>query len=320
MAARPTPPAPAWMSTVSPARRWPNSKRQSSAVPYSIGTPGRLLEGQAVGNGPGAAGRHAHHLGVRAVAHAGDHRLADVEVLDSLADLADHARGLVADDVRGRGQDAALAVEQVTALDADGGHVDEQPAGAEGRLGDLLVAEHLGPAGLVVHRSLHGRRTYRFARGPRAGGQGGGQRSPGAGSGRRGGPISTRSPNAASANRCRLACSTRSERRGPGRPADQRGRRLSRVSRAQARPQSFMTAPPASDRSRSAMRAAPGRRCGRAGRGDPTRRGAGRGRRATSRGARAPVPAGGDGRPVGRGRPASASAATRSSWLRWRAR
>src|SRR5205085_1248601 len=38
MAAKPTPPAPAWMSTVSPDRRWPNSKRQSSAVPKATGT------------------------------------------------------------------------------------------------------------------------------------------------------------------------------------------------------------------------------------------------------------------------------------------
>ena len=34
----PTPPAPAWTSTVSPACRWPNSKRQSSAVPNATGT------------------------------------------------------------------------------------------------------------------------------------------------------------------------------------------------------------------------------------------------------------------------------------------
>ncbi len=34
----PTPPAPAWISAVSPAFSLPNSKRQSSAVPTAMGT------------------------------------------------------------------------------------------------------------------------------------------------------------------------------------------------------------------------------------------------------------------------------------------
>ena len=38
IAATPTPPAPAWMSTVSPDCRWPNSNRQSWAVPNATGT------------------------------------------------------------------------------------------------------------------------------------------------------------------------------------------------------------------------------------------------------------------------------------------
>ena len=50
IAASPTPPAPAWTSTVSPACRWPNSNRQSSAVPNSIGTPAACLDRQAVGD------------------------------------------------------------------------------------------------------------------------------------------------------------------------------------------------------------------------------------------------------------------------------
>ena len=164
MAARPTPPAPAWTSTVSPARRWPNSNRQSSAVPYSIGTPAACSRERPSGTAQVAAGRHAHQLGVRAVAHAWPRRAGRrAKPSTPVADLADDAGGLVADDVRRGGQDAALAVEQVAALHADGGHVDEERrrAGAAG-LGHLLVAEHLGPAGLVVHRSLHGRRTYRL--------------------------------------------------------------------------------------------------------------------------------------------------------------
>ena len=38
MAAMPTPLAPAWMSTLSPACRRPNSNRQSLAVPKGTGT------------------------------------------------------------------------------------------------------------------------------------------------------------------------------------------------------------------------------------------------------------------------------------------
>ncbi len=38
IAAMPTPPAPAWTSTVSPAWRRPSSNRQSSAVPTGMGT------------------------------------------------------------------------------------------------------------------------------------------------------------------------------------------------------------------------------------------------------------------------------------------
>ena len=101
MAASPTPPAPACTSTVSPPCRWPNSNRQSSAVPNSIGTPAAASIESAVGDGVRRRRRHRRQLGVAARAHRGDHRLADREALDAGADLADRAGRLVADDVRG---------------------------------------------------------------------------------------------------------------------------------------------------------------------------------------------------------------------------
>ena len=57
----------------------------------------------------------------------------------------------------GRGRHhAALAVQQVAALDADGPHLHDDAARAQRRVGHLLVAEDLGTACLVVHRSAHG--------------------------------------------------------------------------------------------------------------------------------------------------------------------
>src|SRR5918994_1606417 len=50
-AARPTPPAPAWMSTVSPGCRPPNSNRQSWAVANSIGTPAASRTDSPSGSG-----------------------------------------------------------------------------------------------------------------------------------------------------------------------------------------------------------------------------------------------------------------------------
>ena len=81
--------------------------------------------------------------------------VADREVGHSVADLADDAGGLIADDVGRRREHAALAVQQVAALDADRGDLDQQPAGPHHRIVDVLVPEDLGPADLVEHRGLH---------------------------------------------------------------------------------------------------------------------------------------------------------------------
>ena len=105
---------------------------------------------------PRGTRRHADELGMRPVAHRGHDRVTDRHIGDPVADLEHDACGLVADDMRCRGEDAALAVQQVTTLDADRLHLHEQAAGAHDRVGDVFVAEHVRSAGLVEHRCLHG--------------------------------------------------------------------------------------------------------------------------------------------------------------------
>ena len=161
IAAMPTPPAPAWISTVSPACRWPNSKRQSSAVPNATGTHATATDVGAVGDRPGEDRRDRGELGVRAPEVRRDDPLADVTIGHALADLADRARALVADDV-GHGRHlAAGAVERVAALDADRLDLDEHAAVVTDGIGDVFVAEHVGRTGLVVHGSFHGRMLRR---------------------------------------------------------------------------------------------------------------------------------------------------------------
>ena len=156
MAARPTPPAPACTSTVSSPCRWPNSNRQSSAVPNSIGTPAASLDRQPVGDGVRRARRHRHQLGVAAGAHRRHDRLADGEAGDPGADLAHDPGGLVPDDVRAGRHHAAGAVEQVAALDAHRLDLDQQPAGPHLGVGHVDVLEDLGPSGVGVGSRFHG--------------------------------------------------------------------------------------------------------------------------------------------------------------------
>ena len=115
----PTPPAPAWISTVSPACRWPNSNRQSSAVPNATGTHATAMMSAPSGTGHVTIAGTDVELGVRAPEVRRDDALADVTIGHAVADLADRARALVADDVRNGRHLAARAVERVAALDAD---------------------------------------------------------------------------------------------------------------------------------------------------------------------------------------------------------
>ena len=111
----------------------------------------------AVGDRPRDDRRDRDQLGVRTPEHRRDDALADVTIGHVGADLADRARALVADDVRRHRQHAAGAVQRVAAFDADRLDLDQDAAGWADGIGDVLVAEDVRRAGLVVHGSLHGR-------------------------------------------------------------------------------------------------------------------------------------------------------------------
>ena len=72
--------------------------------------------------------------------------------------IPDDARALIADDVRARRHRTAGAIEGIAALDADRADLDEDARRVADRVRHVLVAEDLGPAGLVVHRCLHASR------------------------------------------------------------------------------------------------------------------------------------------------------------------
>ena len=124
----PTPPAPAWISAVSPACSRPNSKRQSSAVPNGTGTaaassvltPSGIFQAKPAG--------HRAPLGVRAVEPDRHGAVPHREALHVGAHLGHRAGGLVADDVRHPGQVAAEPAEGVAALDAHRLDVDQDVA------------------------------------------------------------------------------------------------------------------------------------------------------------------------------------------------
>jgi hypothetical protein len=50
----------------------------------------------------------------------------------------------------------ALALEQVGSVDGAGGDLDEDLAGAGGRVGHLLPGQDLGSTGLGDHDGVHG--------------------------------------------------------------------------------------------------------------------------------------------------------------------
>ncbi len=62
--------------------------------------------------------------------------------------------------MRLRRQHAARAIQDVAPLDAHRPHVDQQAVRLAHRIGHLLVAKNLRPAGLEIHRRLHRRPCY----------------------------------------------------------------------------------------------------------------------------------------------------------------
>src|SRR5258706_103097 len=113
------------------------------------------LDVHALGDHPGGAGGHGAQFRVAAEAAGGDHLVADLDVLDFLADLHDLAGGLVADDVWFGDQLATPAVQRVAALDGDRLDADNDALAMAFGIGDVLVLEDVGAAVLVVDRRLH---------------------------------------------------------------------------------------------------------------------------------------------------------------------
>jgi hypothetical protein len=103
---------------------------------------------------------------VGAEGHDSDHTLAGRDLRDVLPGLPDGARALVPDDVRLGGERPAGAVADVTALDRDGLHLDEDGPRTASGIRDVLVAEDVRGAGLVVDGSLHRRSSLGTGGGP----------------------------------------------------------------------------------------------------------------------------------------------------------
>ena len=83
------------------------------------------------------------------------HPLADGPVPDLGADLPDNAGGLIAHDMGRRRRGATGPVEDVPTFDADRPYVDQDAPRVTGRVRQLLVAEYVRAAGLVVDCRLY---------------------------------------------------------------------------------------------------------------------------------------------------------------------
>ncbi len=153
----PTPPAPAWISTVSPGREVAELEQAIVGGAERHRHARALDDVAAVRDRPRDDRRDRDELRVRSPQHRGDDLLTHVPVGDTFAHLADRARALVPDDVRGRRHLAAEPVERVAPLDADRLDADQHHAGTAHRIGHVLVTEHVGRTGLVVDGSFHGR-------------------------------------------------------------------------------------------------------------------------------------------------------------------
>ena len=151
----PTPLAPAWTSTVSPACSRPNSNRQSCAVPYAD-RHARGLDRRRRRDQPAVA-----RSAPRAVRRAS--RTARVTTRSPTLMPVTSRRPRRPCRRTGSRRCGACsparrpAVEGVAAFDADRLHRTSTPFGPALRVGDLLVPQDVGSAVLVVHRCIHGR-------------------------------------------------------------------------------------------------------------------------------------------------------------------
>ncbi len=115
-----------------------------------------LLDIEAIGDGPAGSGGDGDDGRMGAGGHGADDALAGTVFGDGFAGFADGAGALVADDVGGAWEFATGAVEDIAAFDADGFHIDNEPAGVALGIGEFFVAEDRRGAGLVIDGSFHG--------------------------------------------------------------------------------------------------------------------------------------------------------------------
>ena len=111
----------------------------------------------AIGDRPRRRIRHAHQLGVRTVGHRDDDALVDDRAGGRrlLADLDDRSRALITDDVLGRGEHAAGAVQHVAAFDADRLDPDQDAGRTQLWIGDVGVFENVRRSRARVRGGFH---------------------------------------------------------------------------------------------------------------------------------------------------------------------
>ncbi len=151
----PTPPAPAWISAVSPACETPELEEAVVGRAEGNRHAGRRVRRHAVGDLPGEALGRGPALGVRPVEPDGDGPVPHCETTHRRPDLDDRPRALVTHDVRHPGQVPAQPVQRVTALDADRLDVDQDVSRSHDGIGHVLVTEDVGCSCLVIDGGLH---------------------------------------------------------------------------------------------------------------------------------------------------------------------
>ena len=81
---------------------------------------------------PGGNGRHSPFFGMGAEGAQGGHPLSDLAIGDFLSYLANHAGGIISDNVGNRRHEASGPVEHVTSFNGDRLYIDDNIPGTAG--------------------------------------------------------------------------------------------------------------------------------------------------------------------------------------------
>jgi hypothetical protein len=115
----------------------------------------RRLQRQLIRYAVGRAMVHCTQLSARAVGPDRRHAHADLEALHCRTDFRHDACSLITDDIRSGRRRRAPAIQQVSALDADGLDLNYNLLGSTDRIRNILVYQHIRTAILIVYRSFH---------------------------------------------------------------------------------------------------------------------------------------------------------------------